>query len=121
MLVGVLLNAWAVRSDEARQCVSVRSTTTSAMRDAIEMAEWAAGPTGKEFMRRQAVAAWQARLRLLRLGTSGADRAATQTESSSRFSPKKVIHVKKILRWTLIVLVGTLDGALDRQRDFRVA
>ncbi len=121
LLVGVLLNAWAVRSDEARQArlCGVRPLPR-AMRDAIEMAESAAGPTGKEFVRRQAVAAWQARLRA-QAWDIGCYEQQLRRIVLAVLAEERSFHVQEDSEVDADRPGRDARSALDRQRDFRVA
>ena len=64
LLVGVLLNVWVIRSDDARQArLYGAGPLPRAIHETVQMAQHAAGPACAELIRQQLVAAWQSRRR----------------------------------------------------------
>jgi hypothetical protein len=64
LFVGVILNVSVIRSDDARQArLYGPRPLPHEIRETVEMAERAAGPTCAELVRQQLVAAWQTRRR----------------------------------------------------------
>lgn len=64
LFLGVLLNIWIIYTDDASQArLCGNRPLPREIRETVQMAEQAAGLAGAEFVRRQLVAAWQARHR----------------------------------------------------------
>jgi hypothetical protein len=62
LLIGVLVNVWAVRSDEVRQArLCGERPLPREISAKIQIAESVAGPAGAELVRHQLLAAWHAR------------------------------------------------------------
>ena len=121
LLLGVVLNIWAIRSDDARQArLYGPKPLPRQICETVETAELVAGPECAEMIRQRLVSAWQSRPRddLLTLYHSRQQFMQLVLSEKGFIDAKKTPQVPQVDRNRL----GQPDcSALDRQRRLRVA
>jgi hypothetical protein len=97
LFVGVMLNVWAIRSDDARQArLHGARPLPREIHETVQMAQRAAGPACAELVRRQLVAVWQSR---------------------RRSQPPDMVRYQQQLRQLLFAEKGLIDVQEDPQVD----